>query len=606
MPNEELKEAMSTNAKATHAIDPNDIVAAATEPGKDTHTAMAEARKDHDEKVAALTEKNKELSDDELAKKNNMALDEYLEIRNYALEELNTPVSDFGKSKEDYLFKRTSKEEREDERDNIKTRKTIGNWDSVTMESYHLHVEAQNKDNPNQQAYQQELDQTLEEFKYLDTSQVRNVQTSKQHIKKVNTDEISTEDLEKLKQDPNNIIIQTGNASDEKLKESNADAAFDFKTQEIYIKSLAENKKTEHTPHDPHKELEEGNHEFVHYDHWVNDGQGECYTTPNNAARSNRLTEKIAEAATWLQYAHLYTQYGDTKTVEINGEEKPLSDILERTPGLKETLEKLGEDFDINNPEHKKAIVQSASTYWDNARLDAYDHQAVSTAFFAKEYFATQSWDKQLDLLKNEEQTYNETTERMLKDVPILVGGIRVDLTDCRDLLDTMSTNEAKKLIADANFPAPSLEEMQEIDAHLTAKGLTQEEKMAYMKNFLANSYVRSGECEDPELRDIMLKHNPNITYADGIQVTQTQDGVAEVKIPSGMGEPIEVKMNASDLPTPEAPNKTLTASNENPNTTTKQTSEQEVPSNTVENATKEPDNKVLQQAIFAKMYNSR
>lgn len=557
MTNEELKQTMSDNAKDVHGTDPNAIVVAAAEPEKDVHTAMADARKNHDKKVAALTEKNNELSDEELAKASGMDLEGYLTKRDELKDKLQSPVPNhWNHDEEEFKFE-----------DQIVG--NVGNWGISTTKQYHQRVNAADKNNPTHEIYQEQLEETLQSDDHTRTSQTHDItpENSKIHVRIVNVDEIDDEELENLQQDPNVSIVKTGEDANLDTKQRNNMASFVPNTQEIIMatytdeekekaKSAGDTFEARFINGDKYATEEALNHEHVHRDHWINDGHGQLQTTPTNAAKADRLTETIAEAATWLQYAQTYQdeKKKGKETIEINGEQKPLSYILEGKPGLKEAMEGLNGDFDINNPEHKRAIVEASSQYWHKERQDTYDRQAHDAAVRSPDVFALQSYDKQRDILQNEEKTYGEVSERMLKDVPVLFGDIRVDLTDCRDLLDTMTTEDAKKLTAD--IPHVTAEEMQEIDAHLTAKGLnTETEKMEYMKNFLANSYVRSGECEDPELRNIMLKYNPNITYADQIKITQTENGPVDIN---------GVKMNTSDLPTPENPDKTQTATAEN------------------------------------------
>lgn len=599
--NEELKEEMSKDAEVAHAVNPQDMVAAATEPEKDVPTAMREARKDYDEKSADLEKSTHHLSDEELAKASGMDLDTYLAKQDELKDKLQTPVpNSWNHDEEEFKF-------------NDQTTGNVGNWSITTAKQYHQRVNAADENNPAREIYQEQLEETLQSSDYTQTSQTHDItpENSKIHVKIVNTDEIDDEELEELQQKPNVSIVKTGEEANLDTKQRNNLASFVPNTSEILMATYTDEEKANNTGEtfssrfvndDPYTKIEAINHEHVHKDHWINDGQGQLQLTPANAAKADRLTETIAEAASWLQYAQMYqdAKKQGIQTVEINGEQKPLSYILEGKPGLKEAVEGLNGDFDINNPTHKRAIVKASSQYWHKERKSTYDKQAHDTATRTPDVFTVQSYDKQRDILKNEEKTYDEVSERMLKDVPVLFGHIRVDLTDCRDLLDTMSTEEAKELTAD--IPHITREEMEEIDAHLTAKGLTTEtEKMEYMKNFLANSYVRSGECEDPELRNIMLKHNPNITYADGIQVKQEKDGLADVD---------GIKMNASDIPPPEASNKTATASNENQNTAPEQTAEKTEPNNTqtttAENTNKKADNKTLPQAVLNQKYYSR
>lgn len=552
MTNEELKQTMSDNAKATQATDPNAIAAATAEPDKNVHTAMVDARKDYDKKVAALTGKSNELSDEELAKASKLDLETYSARRDTIIDKLQAPVQNpFNHDDETFKFEDT-------------TTGRIGNWSADTMQQYHQRVASTDEKNPNQEYWQYKLDENanLHKHDYLNASQERDItpDISKIHIKKINTELDDIDINEDLLQSPNTSTILIGPKQTDECKDQNVIASYNLDSLTIQMATDEEQKRAEatQTPDnfenrfiqgDPLTQLEVINHENVHRDHFINDGMGKLRSTPVNTAKCDRLTETTAEAATWLQYAYKYSEFKQLglETIEINGEQKPLDYILEGKPGLKEAVEGLNGDFDINNPEHRRAIVKASSEYWHTERIDQYNSQAHGSASICPDIFAQLSYGQQLASLQNEEQNYARISERMLKDVPIQLGSIRVDLTDCRDLLDTMSTQEAQQLTADISHV--TLEEMQEIDAHLQSKGCTTEtEKMEYMKNFLANTYLRTGESQDPELLKIMLSHNSQITYADGLAITQ-KDGLTEVN---------GLKIDTSLLTTQTKPEETL------------------------------------------------
>ncbi len=213
-------------------------------------------------------------------------------------------------------------------------------------------------------------------------------------------------------------------------------------------------------------------------------------------------------------------------------QEKPLESVLEMFPGLKEAIPETG--FDPNNPEQVRAIVQASSDYWKAERLEGYKEQSLDMAQSATTYFDSHTWSEQMELLKTQDETYARVSERMLQN--IYIGqNVSIDLSSCRDLLDTMNNEEANQLITQYNqnnknndeyITNPSLEEMQQIDAYLTSKGLTTDvEKMNYMSDFVIDAVTRTNNIKDPTLSAIIFTHNPHISYVDGLSVN-CQDGL--------------------------------------------------------------------------------
>ncbi len=192
-------------------------------------------------------------------------------------------------------------------------------------------------------------------------------------------------------------------------------------------------------------------------------------------------------------------------------EEQPIEEILEAFPGLKETVDEHG--FDVNNPESVRHVVEASSGYWHDVRMEPYNQQAAGAANSGRCVFYSQSWSEQMNILENKDEVYQEVSERMMKDVYI-GHNTTVDLTHCRDLLDTMSDEDAISLFGGD----VSLAEMKEIDAYLTGKGLTtDEQKMRYMAEFLDNTAYRRGDNRDEELTKIMMSYCPEIKYQDGM-----------------------------------------------------------------------------------------
>lgn len=222
--------------------------------------------------------------------------------------------------------------------------------------------------------------------------------------------------------------------------------------------------------------------------------------------------------------------------------EMPVEDILSiHSENLKEHVLKYG--FDANDSESVRGVVKVAADYWNHDRKESYLKQLLDSAESGFRYFSLQPWSKQLEILKNEDKIYQKISSRMLKDVYI-GQNTTVDLSGCRDLLDTMSAEEARRQIGIRNDSIPrdkceseendigrisviSYEEMKAVDEYLTSKGLkTDEEKSEYMACYLEGMALRTGKNADAGLTKILMSYNPNIIYPDGVAVEYKADGM--------------------------------------------------------------------------------
>ena len=280
-------------------------------------------------------------------------------------------------------------------------------------------------------------------------------------------------------------------------------------------------------------------HELNHKHNYEHDGLGQLSYTPVNAIKGDVLTEKLSLCT---EYFHMVKEYNDSKakgktTVKYSdGTEKPLDSLLDIYPGLKEAVQKHGTD--VNDPETKKAIVTAAMNYWENERKNVYLRSGGQTERImmdGHETFNLCSFSKQMELLKNEEDTYRNVSTAMLSDINI--GDQQIDLKDCRDLIDNFTTEDAKKMIADHNekdtfydqrVSVPSYQEYKEINDYLESIGKkTDEEKMEHIAktvrtaSFCLDSY-------DKQLESIIMSHNPQIT-SDAMGIERTNDAIIAV-----------------------------------------------------------------------------
>lgn len=268
-------------------------------------------------------------------------------------------------------------------------------------------------------------------------------------------------------------------------------------------------------------------HEKTHMDHDLLDGMRNLAHSPVHAARIERQTEVTAYAVQYLTAAYKYAymkSLGITETQTPTGT-MPIEDILKPYPDLKEYIDEKG--FNLKDLDNTRGIVQIASEHWHKDRKDYYNQQAQTNYFLtlSAEIVDERSdtkFSQQYHLCtpENREALYHQISEEMLKDIDIGYN-TKIDLTHCKDLLNTMSVKEAKKLdIEDevnlANNCNP--EEILAINTHLEKLGLkTDREKDEYMRDFLIKATSRQPDT-DQELKNIMLTYNNTIVYSDNIK----------------------------------------------------------------------------------------
>lgn len=263
-------------------------------------------------------------------------------------------------------------------------------------------------------------------------------------------------------------------------------------------------------------------HENNHKNDFDNSGGMEMRATPKNNAKVNRLTETKSCAVEYLAVAHQYTEMKKqgVKTVEINGEKKPLEYMLDMHTGLREVVDKHG--FDVNNPESVRRVVEASSVYWHNNRMEGYNSQASEAIDFGLYYLNSNPMSKQLKLLKEEDKKYQQVSETMLKNTYIGQNTV-VDLSHCRDLLDTMTDDDARKIGNGAYIV--SYDELKNVSDYLDKKGLKKDsDKMAYLAQHMKDLGYRK-EDKDPELTKILLAEKNTILCADGLEYSRAADG---------------------------------------------------------------------------------
>lgn len=290
-------------------------------------------------------------------------------------------------------------------------------------------------------------------------------------------------------------------------------------------------------------------HEAVHKRHANHEDVFSLNRSPAETAKFDRLTETAAHAVEYLAAANMYTnlkkqgvkifEYATTE----NGIEKtvtmPLEDMLEMYPGLKEAIKTRA--FSPNDSKAVREVVKAAAADFKDNREFVYDDQHAGNTFSTMFMQLNLSFSARLaQVLKDNDK---ETADAMLRDVYIGTNQT-VDLTGCKDLLDTMTTEQANELVAEISenaseelgteFNLPNKEEIMAINAYLEKKGITSdEEKDRYLEEQFQNIVNRSPDA-DEELKKILLQNNNTITYADGLTATYNKDGTIAVSDQNG------------------------------------------------------------------------
>lgn len=315
-------------------------------------------------------------------------------------------------------------------------------------------------------------------------------------------------------------------------------AAYDVKAKKVYMQDVPLTKELE-------ENLEKANdkaaleymqgdntvvkngvlyHEMTHLNHMKYTGAADL-THPVDIAKFDRLTETTAVAVEYLNAAQQYTfmkEQGIT-TIEFNGEQKPLESILEPYQGLKEVV--LEKGFNADDPKSVRNVVEASSKYWHESRSELYARQhknAVNTGKKASNLF---------ELLESDDKEYQKVAQKATKQVYI-GNNKNVDLSNCMDLLDTMTTDDAQKLLADEkiiNSSDVTYQKLGEVSAYLDSIGITDAKaKTSYLTENFENITTRNGDY-DETLKNIMLNTNtPNkgtILYADNITEKTDETG---------------------------------------------------------------------------------
>lgn len=310
-------------------------------------------------------------------------------------------------------------------------------------------------------------------------------------------------------------------------------------------------------------------HEVTHRTHAVLDGYDDAPLSIDNRHKGNRLTETVANAVQYLAAAEQYTylKKNGVDSIQVNGEKRPAEDILEMFVNwnnttynkdgsinttetkLKDYVTKNG--FDVNNPQCIRDIVAMSSEAWHAKFISIYNEQGYSNARGYSYNNTPSSFTELRYYYKQQDKLYDNIAQNMLKDV-FIGNNTFVDLTHCRDLLDTMTNKDVYEL---ENFEQehttgiliPLAYEVETIDNHLESLGLTTDkQKTDYMTDFFEKFSNRIYH-NDVTLTNILLTQAAELgaCYTDGIEISKNDNVYVFEDIFEGNG----VKVTISSLP---------------------------------------------------------
>lgn len=263
-------------------------------------------------------------------------------------------------------------------------------------------------------------------------------------------------------------------------------------------------------------------HELGHYSDDKHYGIIGLENTPTNVTRFNNFTERKSMAIQYLGVADKYIRMKNDGITEFqyNNKSIPLDETLKICPGLKEVLDKYGTNLD--DQQTSREIVKAAENFLDdyNTRDKNYENQAYEAYCKSYDYNRSYGLSVRVDMAKNEKDKYETTTDSILKQVNI--GERYIDLTHCKDLIDTMKEKDVAALVIEKNdkkHPYISSEQLLAVNDYLEKKGMTDdtEKEMYIVENFLGTT--QKDETADAGLRDVFLKTSPEnqtIVYSDG------------------------------------------------------------------------------------------
>lgn len=268
------------------------------------------------------------------------------------------------------------------------------------------------------------------------------------------------------------------------------------------------------------------------------------FDSPSLVLKRNIFLEKEAFAVEYLAIANIYSSSKEKGITTLSYTDKdgihtmPLDNVLDLYPGLKDAAK---DGFSPQNPEDVRRIVKTATNIWDKEMSETYKSQATAAAKGV--YKRKPSISAQLEELhkkttpETQAAQYDKDIKNMLSNVYI-GGNTAVDLTHCRDLLDTGKPEDIVNLgkpnqyemadvllsatIEDKKKQMLPEETLLKIDKHLKSQGLkTNQEKDEYIRKAFSAIVTRSPEASQyDDLKNILLETGGSIRYTDRIVET--------------------------------------------------------------------------------------
>ncbi len=255
------------------------------------------------------------------------------------------------------------------------------------------------------------------------------------------------------------------------------------------------------------------------------------YHTPTNAVRFDNLSENVSHSVSYLALANYYQQAEKQgiETIQINGETKPLSYILDTYPGLRETYEKYG--LDLSDAQSVSRYVKLGIEYKNGAK-EAYDAQMYQHYKASEAANNEKPWSARVSEAKTEDKDYDRISHKMVSRVYIGLNTC-VDLSPCYDMLNDVSKQDVYDLVdrqsSGREQVIPS-ENLVAIDQYMDRQGISNEEKSMYLGSQFFAITSRDAEA-DEGLKKLMLQsqlqtsqgRGATIRYDDGTCETVTQ-----------------------------------------------------------------------------------
>jgi hypothetical protein len=182
-------------------------------------------------------------------------------------------------------------------------------------------------------------------------------------------------------------------------------------------------------------------HEIGHYQDYKINGMNYVECSPANIARAGQFTEIKSKSIEFLYLANMYVDLKNKgiDTIEFDGKQKPLEEIMEAYPTLREHV--LANGFDANDKDSVRQVVKVAQKYWMDVSASYYKKRGLNCA----KLFTFYHWiygEQRANDTRSDMRIYDDFTKRALRDVYI-GNNLRVDLSHCKDLIDCMSDDDA-------------------------------------------------------------------------------------------------------------------------------------------------------------------